>query len=275
MRDLFRFLHRQRNNLLFLALMGLAMAMLVSGNMHHRAQAISSSNAVIGRIYQWRHSVTEFTGLRDENRRLAEALAHEREHAHTLLNDSDSLMLRTDSVGHGKFTFITAQTINSTTHKEKNYLTLDRGSADGVQRDMGVIGAQGIVGVVSEVSPHFALVISVLSNELSPSVQIARTGHFGLLKWDTGDPATASLTDVAKHVLVETGDTVVTRGGDGIFPAGVPVGTVASVTNDPSSNYHTITVRLSEDLSRTGYVHVVADLLRAERDTLQAKAAQP
>lgn len=273
MRDLFRFLHRQRNNLLFLALMGIALSMLMSGSMHHRAQAISSSNAIIGRIYQWRHSVTEFTGLRDENRRLAEALRMRRDSLYGTA--ADSAVVRHDSVGHQQFLFRTAQVINSTTHKEKNYLTLDRGSVDGIARDMGVIGPQGIVGVVSETSPHFALVISVLNNELAHSVQIRRTGSKGLLKWDTGDPATSSLIDVPKHVLVNVGDTVVTRGGDGVFPPGVPVGTVATVTNDPSSNFHSITVHLSEDLTRTGYVHVVDDRMRAERDTLQAKAAQP
>src|SRR5690606_27827424 len=84
MRDLFRFLFRQRNNLLFLALMGVSVSLLINGNMHQRAQAISSSNAVIGQIYAWRNEVNEFTDLRAVNRQLAMALAAERNRRHTL-----------------------------------------------------------------------------------------------------------------------------------------------------------------------------------------------
>ena len=275
MRDLFRFLFRQRNNMLFLALMGIAMSLVIGGNMHQRAQAISSSNAAIGQVYSWRNGITEFASLRDVNRALAEELARERERKSSVILDHDSGAVMNDTVRQLRYRFITAQVINSTVHKEKNYLTLDKGSDDGVRADMGVIGTNGIVGVVREASPHFALVISLLSSELTPSVQLKRTHHFGLLKWDTSDPATASLTDIDKHVPIHVGDTVITRGSDGIYPPGVPVGIVIGLINDPSIPYHTITVKLSEDLTRSGYVHVITDLLKLERDTLEAKTDAP
>ncbi len=275
MRDLFRFLFRQRNNMLFLALMGISMSLVISGNAHQRAQTISSSNAAIARIYGWRNGITEFASLRDVNRHLAEELARERERKNRVIIQHDSGGARIDMTNIPRYRFITAQVINSTTHKEKNYLTLDKGTDDGVHADMGVIGTDGLVGVVREASPHFALVISVLSTELTPSVQIKRTQHFGLLKWNTSDPATASLTDIDKHVPVHAGDTVVTRGSDGIYPPGVPVGIIENVINDPSIPYHTITLKLSEDLTRSGYVHVITDLLKQERDTLETKISAP
>ena len=275
MRDLFRFLFRQRNNLLFLALMGISVSLLIGGNMHQRAQAISSSNAVIGTIYSWRHDITEFTDLRDVNRQLAQALAEERNRSHSVSPHGDSLRVMNDSSRAERFSFLTAQVINGTAHKERNYLTLDRGSDDGLRPDMGVIGINGIVGTVRDVSPHFALVTSILGNEIEPSVQLKDSRHFGLLKWDTGDPATASVTDVAKYVPVKPGDTVVTRGGDGVFPAGVPVGVVLRVEDDPGSNSHGISIHLSEDLTRSACVHVVTDVMKTERDSLEAKAPRP
>ncbi|MCO5275978.1 MAG: rod shape-determining protein MreC [Flavobacteriales bacterium] len=275
MRDLFRFFFRQRNNLLFLALMALSMYLLINGNMHQRAQAISSSNAVIGQLYSVRNEVAEYAGLREVNRRLAAALAAERNLRYSLPLRADSAPPDTDSTGLQTYRFITAHVINGTVHKERNYITLGSGSLAGIRPDMGVIGMDGLVGIVREVSPHFALVTSVLGNEFRTSVRLKRTGHFGLLTWDTGDPATASLTDVANHVPVSPGDTVVTGGNDGIFPPDIMVGTVTNVDDDPSSNFHGIKVHLSEDLSRAAYVHVVSDLLKAERDTLQAKVAQP
>jgi rod shape-determining protein MreC len=275
MRELFRFLIRQSNLLLFLLLMGISLSLLVNGSMHHRAQAISSSNAMVGQLYAWRNEVTGFTDLRRVNRELAVALAVEREKKYAEPLRADSGVVQIDSAGRESFTYITAQVVNSTVQKERNYITLGSGSLDGIRRDMGVIGVKGLVGVVRETSPHFALVTSILGNELAPSVELKRTGHFGLLKWDTSDPATASLTDVANHVQVAPGDTVVTRGDDGVFPRGVPVGTVLSVEEDPGSNFHKITVKLGEDLARTAYVHVVSDLMKTERDTLEAKAPLP
>lgn len=272
MRDLFRFLLRQSNLLFFLLLMGISLSLLVNGSMHHRAQAISSSNALVGRLYAWRSEVTGFTDLRSVNRELAAALAVEREKKYDAPERSDSGSVRIDSTPSERFTYITAQVVNSTVHKERNYITLGSGSLDGIRRDMGVIGTRGLVGIVRETSPHFALVTSILGTELTPSVELKRTGHFGLLKWNTNDAGTASLSDVANHVVVEPGDTVVTRGNDGVFPQGVLVGTVLKVEEDPGSNFHKITVRLGEDLSRTAYVHVVSDLMKAERDTLEAKA---
>jgi rod shape-determining protein MreC len=272
MRDLFRFLIRQSDLLLFLLLLGCALSLLVNGNMHHRAQVISSSNATVGQLYAWRSEVTGFTDLRQVNRDLAIELANERERNDRRSAPPDSAAARQDSTPVQHFTYITAQTVNSTVHKERNYITLGSGSLDGIHRDMGVIGVHGIVGIVRESSPHFALITSILGNELTPSVELRHSGHFGLLKWDTHDPATASLTDVANHVPVHPGDTVVTRGNDGVFPRGVPVGTVLKVEEDPGSNFHKITVLLGEDLARTAYVHVVKDLLKTERDTLQAKA---
>ena len=223
MRDLFRFLFRQRNNLLFLVLMGISISLLINGNMHQRAQAISSSNAVVGQIYSWRNEITEFADLRAVNQQLAQALAAERNKNHDSSTHPDSARTVNDSARAQHFTFITAQVINSTTQKERNYITLGSGSLAGIRPDMGVIGMTGLVGIVRDVSPHFALVTSVLGNEFRTSVQLKNTGHFGLLAWDTDDPSTASLTDVANHVPLAPGDTVVTRGGDGIFPPGIMV----------------------------------------------------
>ncbi|MFZ1616644.1 MAG: rod shape-determining protein MreC [Flavobacteriales bacterium] len=275
MRDLFRFLVRQSNSLLFLLLMGISLSLLVNGSMHHRAQAISSSNAVVGQLYAWRSEVTGFTDLRRVNRELAVALAAERERKFSGTQHDDSIVARIDSAGKENFAYITAQVVNGTVQKERNYITLGSGSLDGIRRDMGVIGVNGLVGVVRETSPHFSLVTSILGNELAPSVELKRTGHFGLLKWDTSDPSSASLTDVANHVPVSPGDTVVTRGDDGVFPRGVPVGTVLRVEEDPGSNFHKITVKLGEDLGRTAYVHVVSDLMKTERDSLEAKVPAP
>jgi cell shape-determining protein MreC len=71
------------------------------------------------------------------------------------------------------------------------------------------------------------------------------------------------------------GDTVETRGVDGIFPPGVDVGVVIQVESPPGRQDQAITIRLTEDMTRSGFVYVVKDLMRAERDSLQQAHDQP
>lgn len=274
MRDLFRFLHRVRHSLLFAVLMAVSLLLVFNGNMQHRATAITSSNVVTGTIYGWRSDITEYTSLREVNRALAQENAQWRSNCITGERDG-AAPIRLDTVGGIPFTYMHAKVINSTAHKQRNFLTLDRGALQGLDDDMGVIGPDGIVGVVHRVSQRFATVISVLSPDIRTSVQVRRTGHFGLLYWDTGDPRTASVIDIAKHARVQVGDTVETRGGDGIFPSGIPVGVVEHVSSEPGDNYLRISIALTEDMTRSGYVYVVRDLHRTERDSIQADFQAP
>jgi rod shape-determining protein MreC len=275
MRDLFRFLLRIRDTLLFLALMTASLLLLHGGNMHHRAQAISTSNAVVGTLYTWRAEITGYTGLRTVNQRLAEENARLRSllAAATAIDTAGPPARDTGTTG--PFVYLTARVVNGTWHKQRNFITLDKGALAGVHPDMGVIGPGGIAGVVRDVSPRFASAISVLNVDLRTSVQVRRTGHFGLLYWNTGDPTTASVVDIPKHARIAAGDTVETRGGDGIFPPGVPVGVVIDVVNDPGKDFLDVRIALAEDLTRAGYVHLVTDRLRPERDSLQAQHAEP
>lgn len=272
MRDLFRFLYRVRNTLLFLALMLVSMGMLVDGNAHQRAQAISTSAAVIGTLYSWRDDVTSYARLGRVNRDLAERNADLLNRWRGSYSPVESRFVSiNDTVHEQRYRYVAAQVINSTFQKRKNYLTLDKGARDGIREGMGVVGDRGIVGVVRESSARFTAVISVLNTDLSVSVKLRRTGHFGPLAWNTDDPTTASIVDIAKHAPVQVGDTVVTRGGDGVFPSGAMVGTVLEVKDDPGSAYHDIRIRLSEDLTRAAMVYVVMDLARLERDSLESR----
>lgn len=276
MRDLFRFLLRVRDTLLFIALMILAMGLLYSGSMHHRAVAINSSNAVAGTLFDWQRQITEYTSLRAVNERLAAENTLWRNRFGAL--DSARAVgapAGADSLTEQLYRYHSAKVVSATHHKQRNYITLDKGMSNGVRPGMGVIGPDGIVGVVHDASDRFASVISVLNPLVKTSVKLKRSGNFGLLYWDTDDPATSSMVDIPKHVRVAVGDTVVTMGGDGVFPTDVPVGVVAEVSSPPGRPDQAVVVRLFEDLSRSGYVYVVHDIHSAERDSLIQRQDAP
>jgi rod shape-determining protein MreC len=270
MRDLFRFLHRIRNTLLFLGLMVVSLLQLANGNAHHRAQAISSSHALVGTIFSWRSAITDYANLKEVNRRLAQENAEWRNRHSSSYAPVEDLFVRiNDTIRRQQYSVLTARVVNSTWHKQKNFITLDKGATAGLHDDMAVIGSDGIVGVIREVSPHFASVISVLSPDVKTSVQVRRTGQFGLLYWDTSDPTTASVIDIPKHARVAVGDTVETSGAEGLYPPGVQVGVVIDVAEPPGRQDLAITIRLAQDMTRGGYVYVVNNLQRAEKDSLE------
>lgn len=272
MRDLFRFLWRSRSTLLFIALMTLSFVWLARGNDHHRAQAFTSSQAAVGTVYGWRDEVVQYTNLVEDNQRLNGALAHLMERSRgSFLATTAPVHIVNDTVLLQRYRYFDAGVINNTIGKQRNYLTLDKGTKAGLGKGMGVIGAKGVAGKVYECSPRFSTAMSLLNADLHFSTIFPRTGHSGIYTWDTGDPLTARVSDVPKHALIEVGDTVVTGGNDQVFPMGVPVGVVQSVENTPGAVALDIVIALSEDLSRCNHVWVVNDLLTLERDTLEAK----
>ncbi|RYY20879.1 MAG: rod shape-determining protein MreC [Cytophagaceae bacterium] len=165
---------------------------------------------------------------------------------------------------------VPARVINNSLRDVDNYLTLNVGSADGVQADRGVIAAGGVVGKVQAVSAHYARVASLLHSKLQVAAQIKRDGTIGSVNWAEGsDYSHAMLDYIPRQNKVVVGDSVVTSGYNAVFPAGVFIGTVEAVTTEPNKNFSTVKLRLGVDFSRLTYVYVVPTPPRPERDSLE------
>ncbi len=170
-----------------------------------------------------------------------------------------------------KFQYIAAEVIDNSIVRVDNYLTLNRGSLSGVKKDMGVISADGIVGIVRKVSPNYSLVMSLLHKQTSISAMIRRNRNFGSLIWKGGNPKHMTLEYVPKHAEVVKGDTVVTSGFSEVFPGGLRVGTVADARVDNGTNFYTIDVLLSNDLNKARYVYVVGNMGMEELRDLRSE----
>jgi rod shape-determining protein MreC len=165
---------------------------------------------------------------------------------------------------------VPARVINNSLREVDNYLTLNVGSADGVQPDRGVISAAGVVGKVQAVSAHYARVASVLHSKLQVAAQIKRDGTTGSVSWPEGiDFSHAMLDYIPRQNKLVVGDSVVTSGYNSVFPAGVFIGTIESFTTEPNKNFSTVKLRLGVDFSRLTYVYVVPTPPHAERDSLE------
>jgi len=191
----------------------------------------------------------------------------------TKLNAQSSLRPDTLLLGSSKqatLPLVPARVINNSLREVDNYLTLNVGSADGVQPDRGVISAAGVVGKVQAVSAHYARVASMLHSKLQIAAQIKRDGTIGSVGWPEGSDFSHVMLDyIPRQNKLVIGDSVVTSGYNSVFPAGVFIGTVEQVTTEPNKNFSTVKLRLGVDFSRLTYVYVVPTPPRAERDSLE------
>lgn len=273
MRNLFLFLWRNNFLLLFVALEGLCVFLMVENNKYHNASFLNSTNKLSASVYGFVNSITQYLYLKENN----EWLAAENVKLRMMLpsnkiDTTTKTVAVKDTLFNQHYIFVNARVINSTVNKRNNYLTLDRGSKAGIAPEMGVVTDKGIVGIVKDVSPNFSTVISFLHLKSKVSARFKNSNYFGSLVWDdNNNPATATLKDIPKHVVFKEGDTLVTTSFSNVYPENIFLGTIKSSEIKPGDNFYTITVKLSTDFYSLTHVYVVKDLLKAEQQQLEAK----
>jgi len=273
MRNLFLFLWKYNFFIVFLLLEGFCTYLIVQNNNFQRASFINSSNQVTAEVNSWVNSISEYINLRTTN----EALSRENAALKSLIPDIyyvDSALKHqsVDSIHKQQYSFITAKVVNNSVNRRNNYLTLNRGSRQGIVPEMGVVSGQGIVGIVKDVSEHYCSVMSFLHKDSRISARIKKNGYIGSMVWDGYDPVHASLKDIAKHVPLTRGDTIVTSSFSSIFPEGIMIGIVEEVKPGAGENFQNIKVRLSTPFGNLSYVYIIGNLLKTEQRALEEPA---
>ena len=177
--------------------------------------------------------------------------------------------INNDTILKQQYTFMTSKVINNSTNRRNNYLTLNKGSKQGIKPEMGVICSEGIVGIVKDVSDNYSSVISFLHKDSRFSARIRKSGYIGSMVWNGFDETHGTLNDIAKHVKVSIGDTIVTSSFSTIFPDGVVIGTVAQVSSTGGNNFQDIKVKLSTPFGKLSYVYVISNLFKEEQKALE------
>jgi rod shape-determining protein MreC len=157
-----------------------------------------------------------------------------------------------------KYLYLEAKVVsNSTLLKQPNFLTLHRGFAQGIRPNMGVVGPEGIVGRVVNVSENFSTVMSMLHPQFKVVVKMKKGGETGTIEWDGLSVLFVTLKDIPKSAKVTVGDTIVTSQTSSLFPANLMVGTVYEIVQDNSSNFYTLKVRPSTNFFNLEYAYVI------------------
>lgn len=266
MQKIINFFITHKNFLLFLSLFFVSVFLTIQSHSYHTNKFVHSANRITGTVYLIKNEITGYFGLRKQNELLLKENAQLQNQIQLLTphyKKTDSLILEAD------FIFYPAEVINNNYSKINNHLTIKAGSKSGIESEMGVVTANGIVGIVDQVSSNFVTVMSVLHSKSSISVMLKKSGHFGSLVWNGKNPNELQLIDIARLAPVKIGDTVTTDGRSTIFPKGINVGTVTDFTLDQTENFYIINVALFHDMTSTQQVYIIKNTKAEEIKELE------
>ena len=285
MRNLIDFLALHNHWFLFILLEVLSFILLFHYNSYQGSVWFSSANAVSGKVFEWNASVTQYFSLVDVNKTLTERNIYLERQVEQLTEqlekagrDSTEIERMQTSVLKDCNT-IPAKVVSCSLNKLNNFITIDKGYADGVRKDMGVVCGTGVVGIVYLVSEHYSVLIPVLSSVSNISCTIRSRGYFGYLHWKGGSPEEAYIDDIPRHARFKLGDVIVTSGYSSVFPPGIVVGKIKHVYNSANGLSYRLKITLSTDFGRLRDVCVINDkemdrkleILHAAEDSISAR----
>ena len=273
MYNLIRFIQKHHFVILFLVLEVLCIAMLTLTQSFHRQKRINTTNDVVGKIYEMGTDVGDYFRLGKINQQLAEENAMLRRELAVV---TDTTVAYQEYVNYDTiYEFIPARVVNSTVNRPNNYILIDKGRADGIEKDMGVISTEGIVGIVADVSQHYASVMSLLHSYSTISVRFKSNEHLANLHWGTSNYRYGIIDDIPTHLLLQKGDTVVTSSYSFIFPENLMAGTVLELIESPSGALNQAKIQFATDFSTLKNVYVIHHTNKAELDSLLVNQLQP
>ena len=263
--------------MLFLILEVLSGWMLFRFNAYQGSVWFTQANAVAGQILDYEAKLLQFIHLKDLNGQLTQdilQLQQENDSMRTLLaqltqDSSYTQKIQADLLAGEKL--IPAHVISNSIKQKDNFITLDKGSKDGIRTEMGVVSGTGIVGITYLVSNHFSVVLPILNTHSNISCRLRGTNYFGSLKWSGGSPLQAYMDDIPRHARCKIGDVVETSGFSSVFPAGIFVGKVIQINNSKDGLSYRLEVQLSTDLAKIRDVCIVSNSRQA--DSVSARNA--
>lgn len=276
MRNVFLFIRKYANFLFFLVLQIIALSFLFRYNKYHEAVFMNAAGEITGSLDQRFNTVEYYFKLKKIN----DQLAAENVRLNQMLKENyerpdatGKLVMDTvlvDSLRRiQKYTWFGARVVGSTVSTQTNFITIHRGSDQGLQPNMGVVSPQGIVGTVVSVSQNFATVMTLLHRQYKVVVKLKNSGERGTVEWDGISPGYVTLKDIPKSAKVQKGDSVVTSPTSSLFPGNIMVGTIQEIADDKSSNFYTLKLKPATNFFNIEYVYVISNSQLVEQRRME------
>lgn len=287
MKNIFLFIRRYFTLFLFLFLEGWSISLLVKYNRSYEAAYSNAAHSITGAIDKKYNNVQYFFELKKTNKALATENAQLHNALNQLLRKGDTLSnnqlhtfidsLNTDSSGTiHKYQYYEAKVVNNSVTKENNYITIEKGSNHGIQKDMAVAGPSGIVGRVVSVSPKYSIIMSLLNHNTHVTATLKKIGfNEAYIDWNGKRVNVIQLNNVPKTVKISKGDTVLTSNLSQNFPENIMIGRILNFSVNPATSFYNIDVATATNFYALQYVYIIKNNFvneqRATEDSLQQK----
>ncbi|MDD2245875.1 MAG: rod shape-determining protein MreC [Proteiniphilum sp.] len=282
MRNLFNFIIKNSHRLVAILLIAFSFYLVFTHNSYQRSVYLTSANRISGWCFTASSNLTSFFHLKKSNQLLLERNAGLEYEIYTLKRNMNRMVndgltevnaFISDSIAPSQFDFIPAEVVNLSFSGVNNFITLNKGTAHGIKPDMGVISQSGVVGVVSNVSRNFSVVIPVINPKFRLSAKMKNSENYGSISWDGKNVRNAQLRELPKHEVYREGDTVLTSFSR-IFPKNLIIGFVSSIGESGDDNFNVFNIRLATNFYTLQDVLVINDLYHEEQKALEETLLQ-
>ncbi len=275
MNNLLKFFLRHSSWFVFIFYVVISCVLLFQTNPYQQSVYLTSANAVSSAVYNGISSISSYFNLKDINEDLQSRNALLEMEVVDLRNQVNNYRMQipdTSSIQPAlrPYSFVVAHVISNSISQTYNYITINRGSAEGIESEMGVVDQNGVVGMVNVVGKHSARVISLLNPHMRLSCKVKNSDFFGSMVWDGKDPEYAILQQLPKHARFVKGDTIITSGYSAVFPEGIIVGTIVSAVKELSDNFISLKIKLSTNFTQLSTVRAIKNQNKAEFDAIKA-----
>lgn len=255
---------RYKNFLLYTLCVLLSLSYSSSQSNFHSNSLTKTILAISGIIHEPFDQLNNYFNLIDQNNRLVQENNVLKNLVLERFNKAEILELEEENLGGPNYWSTPAKIIRNSFTQSRNILLIDKGSSEGLLPEMGVIGPNGIIGIVNKTSRSYASVLSILYQDLKINAKFQDSNVFGSLYWDGENPNEMQLADISIINPVKVGDTIVTGGMSSYFPEGIRIGRVSEVEQPSNGGYYNISVHLFNNMTDLDYVYVIGNKNRDE-----------
>lgn len=279
MRNIFLFIRQYFNLISFFILQLICIVTLSKYSKTHEAFFSTEANEITGKINTQYNKLNRFFSLAEVNRELALENAKLRDSlkSNFVISDTSRLVaidtLIKDTLNrYRKYSYLPAVVVSNTVSQEANFIMLERGSKQGIKKDMGVLGPLGIVGKVVSVSENYSVVMSLLNrnSKVSAMFKKGKEQYAENISWDGKDANYLIMEKVSKAVDVKKGDTIVTSNYSPSFPSLLMIGTVAEIKTDAVGNNYFLKIKAATNFHALQHVNVIENHYFSEQHTLDS-----
>lgn len=267
MRNIFLFIRSYFNFLVFLVLQVLSIYFIVHYSKFHQAIFGNSANKITGQVNKEYNKVENYFQLKRTNDSLVKANEALYNKLRENFNVPDSVSkevidtIKIDSiVQYRRYNYLNAEVVANSVVSQSNFIVLAGANVKNFREKMGVVDAnRNVVGIITEVSGNYAVVMSLLHKDSHISGKLVKGGETGTLSWDGKEPNILTLSGISKGAKVAKGDTIITSGFSTTFPKGIMLGRVVEIYNETASNNYKIKFRTSADFYNLQYVYAIVN----------------